>query len=180
MKKNNNSGFKKAAAILNLVMAIVAIAYIAFIFLDIKFFHITLPDTENGESGDAGWETIGVALLWALMIIFNFIPYGLAIIMSIVKGAVDFSCIKKGKAMPKALLIVATIFKGLALISSVYFVYWTFDVGIYPWASALLVTTVVLIASVVFDFLALKGDVDNVPVVRDTEYLETFDDNKAA
>ena len=179
MKKNNNSGLKKAAAILNLVMAIVAIAYIAFIFLDLGVFHITLPDTENGESGDALFA-LGALAVFIYLIIFNFIPCVLAIIMSIVKGAVGFSCIKKGRAMPKALLIVATIFKGLALISNVLFTYWTFAGWIYPWAAALLVTTVVLIASVVFDFLALKGDVDNVPMVRDTEYLETFDDNKAA
>ena len=179
MKKNNNSGFKKAAAILNLVMAIVAIAYIAFIFLDIGVFHITLPDTENGESGDAGLALVVLAV-FIYLIIFNFIPCGLAIIMSIVKGAVGFSCIKKGKAMPKALLIVATVFKGLVLISNVFFTYWMIAVGIYPWALVLLVTTVVLIASVVFDFLTLKGDVDNVPMVRDTEYLETFDDSKAA
>ena len=178
MKKNNNSGFKKAAAILNLVVAIVAIAYIVFIFLDINVFHITLPDTENGESGDAGLA-IGAAIILALMIYFNFIPYGLVSIMSIVKGAVDFSCIKKGKAMPKALLILATIFKGLALISSAFFLIMTFE-DLFVWAAALLVTTVVLIASIVFDFLALKGGRNNVPMVRDTEYLETFDDNKAA
>ena len=178
MKNTKQSGLKQAAAILNLVMAIVAIAYIAFIFLDIETFHLTLPDTENGESGDAGLA-IGAAIILALMIYFSFIPYGLVSIMSIVKGAVGFSCIKKGKAMPKALLIVATIFKGLALISSAFFLIMTFE-ELFVWAAALLVTTVVLIASVVFDFLALKGDVDNVPMVRDTEYLETFDDNKAA
>ena len=178
MKKNNNSGFKKAAAILNLVVAIVAIAYIVFIFLDIETFHLTLPDTENGESGDAGLA-IGAAIILALMIYFSFIPYGLVSIMSIVKGAVDFSCIKKGKAISLALLIVAAILKTLGLISGAFFLIMTFE-DLFVWAAALLVTTVVLIASVVFDFLALKGDVNNVPMVRDTEYLETFDDNKAA
>ena len=178
MKKNNNSGFKKAAAILNLVMAIVAIAYIAFIFLDIKFFHITLPDTENGESGDAGLA-IGAAIILALMIYFNFIPYGLVSIMSIVKGAVDFSCIKKGKAISLALLIVAAILKTLGLISGAFFLIMTFE-DLFAWAAVLLVTMVVFIVSIVFDFLALKGGCNNVPMVRNTEYLETFDDNKAA
>ena len=178
MKKNNNSGFKKAAAILNLVVAIVAIAYIVFIFLDIETFHLTLPDTENGESGDAGLA-IGAAIILALMIYFNFIPYGLVSIMSIVKGAVGFSCIKKGKAMPKALLIITVILKILGLISGAFFLIMTFE-DLFAWAAVLLVTMVVFIVSLVFDFVALKGDVNNVPVVRDTEYLETFDDNKAA
>jgi amino acid transporter len=146
--------------------------------LDIETFHLTLPDTENGESGDFGLA-LGAAIILALMIYFSFIPYGLVSIMSIVKGAVGFSCIKKGKAMPKALLIVTAILKGLALISSAFFLIMTFE-DLFAWAAVLLVTTVVLIASVVFDFVALKGDVNNVPMVRDTEYLETFDDNKAA
>lgn len=178
MKNTKQSGFKKAAAILNLVVAIVAIAYIAFIFLDIKFFHITLPDTESGENGDFGLA-LGAAIILALMIYFSFIPYGLVSIMSIVKGAVGFSCIKKGKAMPKALLIITVILKILGLISGAFFLSMTFE-DLFAWAAVLLVTMVVFIVSLVFDFVALKGDVNNVPVVRDTEYLETFDDNKAA
>lgn len=178
MEKKENSGLKTTAAILNLVAAIVAIAYIAFIFLDIKVFHLTLPNGENGESGDVGLA-IGAAIILALMIYFSFIPYGLVSIMSIVKGAVGFSCIKKGKAMPKALLIVTAILKGLALISSGVFLSMTFE-DLTVWALVLLVATLLVIVSLVFDFLALKGDRNNVPVVRDTEYLETFDDNKAA
>jgi hypothetical protein len=37
---------------------------------------------------------LGAAIILALMIYFSFIPYGLVSIMSIVKGAVSFSCIK--------------------------------------------------------------------------------------
>ncbi len=178
MKKNENNSLKKASAILNLVMAFAAIAYIAFIFLDIYALHLTLPNGENGESGDFGLA-LGAAIILALMIYLSFIPYGLVSIMSIVKGAVGFSCIKKDKAMPKALLIITVIFKALTLLSSVYFLFMMFEI-LYVWAIALLVPTLMLIVSTIFDFVALKGDRNNVPMVRDTEYLETFDDNKAA
>ena len=147
------------AAILNFAVVFLAIAYIAFIFLDIYALHITIPQ-EGGENGENAGVAIGAAVVLALMIYFSFVPYAVVGVMCAVNGAIGFSKATKNEPLPKALLIVGIIFKIIVLVSNAFFLILLFDGKLIAWGVALLLATMGTVASVVFDFIASKKNVE--------------------
>lgn len=151
------------AAILQFVAAALYVFTLVFIRMDIEFFQIGFSQTE-------GWDGLGLAIIFALALIFQYTTSAIALFFHALVGALMCSAAKKGKLVHKALRVLLVVFVVIATLVNLFFVYSYFDVGAVLWG---LLTAVSAIVSIVA--MCVMGSCKAETVVPVLENPENMD-----
>ena len=150
----------KVATILQFAAAALYVLAMLFIYLDAAKWKIGIPQME-------GWEGLGIAVILALAIIFQFTTSGVAAIFHAVAGA----CLRSsGGMVHKAVRVLLTVFGIIALLVNAYFIYCYFTIECVLWGIVSLMAALLSLVAMVA-LLTCKQTKD-VPVLENAENIE--------
>ncbi len=153
----------KVATILQFIAAALYLLALGFIYLDISFFKIGVPQME-------GWDGLGLAVVYALALIFQYPTSAVALILHTVAGLCLHSAAKKGKQVHKAVCSLLSVFGIIALLVDAYFIYCYLDIGVVLWAMLSIAAALVSVLAMVALSACKAGKL--TPVAENIEITE--------
>ena len=130
----------KLAALTNIAAAVWALLCVGFILLDVSVLQWT-------EGQLQGWEGLGVAIVIALLLMFDLPATVVNAIFQFVCGGQLLAWEQRGKGVHKVLRVFAVIVGVLAALIHAFFAYTFLDSGCVVWGVLLVISALSALAS---------------------------------